>query len=302
MATLPLLAEGAYARKQLFCKDALIAWSHGSRFRMACRLVEPFAGQRLLDYGCGDGTFLAQVQDRFPDAVGADVDPQQTADCNRRLAGLGGLSFVLTRELADERHAGAYDVIVCMEVLEHCLDEDVEQVLGDIDRLAAPNGHIVLSVPIEIGPSLVFKHLARTVAGWRNLGDYRYNESYSFRQFWKMVFAGPRTKIRRRAYRCPWSPEHVIWSYGHKGFTWHKLRVAVAERFHMQQTLFSPLGWLGGFFSSQVWFVCQPRPDLPIGGRPPTLSHWYTKRDKEVQVQNRFEMLADQHNGPAGET
>jgi SAM-dependent methyltransferase len=263
MATLPPLAEGAYARKQLFCKDALIAWSHSSRFRMARRLVEPFAGQRLLDYGCGDGTFLAQVHDRFPHALGADVDPQQTADCIRRLAHLGGLSFVLTRDLAGDHHARAYDVIVCMEVLEHCLAADVERVLDDLDRLAAPNAHIIISVPIEIGPGLVVKQLARRVAGWRNLGDYRHDESYAFREFWKMVFAGPGTEIPRRAYRCEWSAGHVISSYGHKGFNWRKLRASVAERFHLRQTRFSPVGWLGGFFNSQVWFICQPR--SPVG-------------------------------------
>src|SRR5689334_11293876 len=92
-----LLAGGAYARKQLYCKDRIVAWSHGSRFHTGRRLAEAFAGApppspspaagggegggaRLLDYGCGDGTFLALVHDLFPEAVGADLDPKQTAD------------------------------------------------------------------------------------------------------------------------------------------------------------------------------------------------------------------------------
>src|SRR6202158_96227 len=110
-----LLAGGAYARKQLYCKDRIVAWSHGSRFRTGRRLAETMAGARLLDYGCGDGTFLALVHDVFPEAVGADLDPKQTADCARRFASLPGLSFLLTDELADSCYDGSFDVVFCME-------------------------------------------------------------------------------------------------------------------------------------------------------------------------------------------
>jgi len=58
---LDLLSRGHYARKQIFSRSRLVAWSHGSRFDLARRLVAPRAGQRLLDYGCGDGTFLGLV-------------------------------------------------------------------------------------------------------------------------------------------------------------------------------------------------------------------------------------------------
>ena len=109
LANQQLLAGGAYARKQLYCKDRIVAWSHGSRFRTGCRLAEAFAGARLLDYGCGDGTFLAMVHDLFPEAVGADLDPKQTADCARRFASLPGLSFVLTEDLT--AHNSRFDLI-----------------------------------------------------------------------------------------------------------------------------------------------------------------------------------------------
>ncbi|HST58355.1 MAG TPA: hypothetical protein VLK84_06705, partial [Longimicrobium sp.] len=59
------LRGGEYARKQLFGRG-LIGWSHARRFGTALRIVQPYAGAPLLDYGCGDGTFLALVRDRFP--------------------------------------------------------------------------------------------------------------------------------------------------------------------------------------------------------------------------------------------
>src|SRR5690348_13315487 len=54
---------GHYAKKQIFCKDPVIAWSHRSRFQVARKLLEVYGSQILLDYGCGDGTFLAEVHD-----------------------------------------------------------------------------------------------------------------------------------------------------------------------------------------------------------------------------------------------
>jgi hypothetical protein len=38
------------------------------------------------------------------------------------------------------------------------------------------------------------------------------------------------------------------------------LRMQIAQMFGIERTLFSPLRFSGGWFSSQVWFVCRPRP------------------------------------------
>jgi 2-polyprenyl-3-methyl-5-hydroxy-6-metoxy-1,4-benzoquinol methylase len=252
-----LLAGGAYARKQLYCKDRIVAWSHGSRFQTARRLAEPLAGARLLDYGCGDGTFLALVHDLFPEAVGADLDPKQTADCARRFASVSGLSFILTEGLADRN--GSFDVVFCMEVLEHCIDEVRAQVLHDLRRLASADGTVIVSVPIEIGPSLLGKQLVRMIAGWRRLGDYQYREKYTPWELGKMVFAGAQTAIHRPVLRTELIPGRPTFFHGHKGFNWRTLRHQLGEHFRVEQVLFSPLGWLRGFFSSQVWFICKPQ-------------------------------------------
>ena len=165
------IEPGAYARKQILSPSRLVRWSHGSRFELGRALIAPRAGGRLLDYGCGDGTFLALVHDLFPGAVGADPAARQTADCARRLRDLP-LTFT-TPDSLGASHTGAYDVVTCMEVLEHCLDDERRRVVGELARLARPGGLVVVSVPIEVGPSLVGKQVARALAAWRGLGDYR---------------------------------------------------------------------------------------------------------------------------------
>ncbi|HMF61347.1 MAG TPA: class I SAM-dependent methyltransferase, partial [Vicinamibacterales bacterium] len=77
------LASGDYARKQIYCPSRVVAWSHGSRFRLAARLASTGAGGKLLDYGCGDGTFMALTHGTFAEAVGADIDAEQLAECRR---------------------------------------------------------------------------------------------------------------------------------------------------------------------------------------------------------------------------
>src|SRR5215207_5864833 len=121
----PRVREGAYASRQLFGGFRLLRWIHGSRFRVARELVAPHAGERLLDYGCGDGTFLSMVRDLFPSAVGAEVDAVLAAEAARRFADDAGLRFVHASALAEEP-AGSFGVAVCMEVLEHCTAETVD--------------------------------------------------------------------------------------------------------------------------------------------------------------------------------
>lgn len=245
---------GHYARKQILSRSAFIAWSHRSRFRTARRLVEPGAGKRLLDYGCGDGTFLAEVGGMFAEAAGAGNARDEIEDCRRRLGDRDQLKFFLVDDLASPQYCGRYDLVTCMEVLEHCLDAMVSKVLDDLRRLVGPDGRVIISVPIEIGPALAGKQLMRRIAGWRSIGDYKYNDRYSSRELLQMLFATRRTAIERPVYGTGAEAYH-----SHKGFNWRALRDEVSGTFKIQRTIFSPLGALRGYFSSQAWFVCAPR-------------------------------------------
>ena len=252
-----LLESGHFARKQIFCKSRLIAWSHASRFAFAQRLVETHRGQRLLDYGCGDGTFIALVSDLFPDATGADLDRRTIKDCQTRYAGFACVRFVSTRELGDEFN-GAFDVVTCMETLEHCIPDAIERVLGDLQRLVRPGGRVIVSVPIEIGPTHPHKQTMRAISGWRKLGDYQYRERYLWRELLRMTCATRRTAITRKPYLYDRDDPDSAY-LGHKGFNWRAMRDRVAQSFDIRATRFSPLGWTRGFLSSQAWFVCEAR-------------------------------------------
>lgn len=249
------LASGDYARKQIYCPNAVVAWSHGSRFRLAARLAARRTGGALLDYGCGDGTFVALTHRTFSRVVGADVDRAQLDECRRRLGSLERVQFVETASLQEAGHTGAYDAVTCMEVLEHCIDAERIRVLDELARLCAPNGLVIVSVPIEVGPALAAKQMFRAVAAWRGQGDYRYRETYSPLELWRAVLARPR--LARAEYVV--GPPGAEYRYcGHKGFDWRVLERELAERMQVEERLFSPLPRLGPVLNSQVWFVCRP--------------------------------------------
>lgn len=245
------VAEGHYYRKQLGCKSGVIAWSHRSRFQTGLRLIGPAPG-RLLDYGFGDGTFLALASDRLREGWGADIAANQVAECQARLAAYTNLRFCTVAALADPALDGSFDVVTCMETLEHCTAPVVEVVLKDLARLVKPDGRVVISVPIETGPTFLAKMVLRTIAAWRGLSDYRYYESYPFRDAAKMLFASKATTVERPVYGGPEAPSHT-----HYGFNWRALRERVRAHLAIERTLFSPLGFLAGWASSQAWFVCR---------------------------------------------
>jgi SAM-dependent methyltransferase len=247
---------GHYAKKQILSRDWLISWSHRRRFEAGLRLARRFAGKRVLDYGCGDGTFLALLMSEATAptaAVGCEAQARLVADCQARLGTQPGLSFLTIDELDAAAHAGAYEAVVCMEVLEHVVD--LRPVLDNFERLLAASGQLLISVPVETGLPLLVKQSARRVAGWRGIGDYPGMAPYTWRELWAGLMAGRRQHISRPV----WGEAQGTPFHDHKGFNWMALREELARRFEIEQTFSSPLAWLPPQLASQVWFLARKR-------------------------------------------
>jgi SAM-dependent methyltransferase len=249
------IGEGHYARKQIFSRDRLVSWSHRRRFDTALSLAKPFAGRRLLDYGCGDGTFLALslLTDWAPAAaVGADVSPYAVSECHARYRDERRLAFVSVAELDQPEHSRQYDAVFCMEVLEHVVDWDPE--LDRMSRLLSPDGALVISVPVETGLPLIVKQTVRRIAGWRGIGHYPGTSPYSWSELGAALAAGETQHITRPVFDLGSGP-----SYDHKGFNWMVLRSRLQQQFDIERMLASPFSWAGPHFATQAWFVCRRR-------------------------------------------
>jgi 2-polyprenyl-3-methyl-5-hydroxy-6-metoxy-1,4-benzoquinol methylase len=125
-------------------------------------VLEPLRAGHLLDAGCGEGHALNALADVLPKNItGFDLNPAAVDHC-RGLVPHGQFTVENIYHLpyAD----GAFDAVLCMEVLEH-LDQPGDA-LAELARVCS--GHLILSVPFE--PWFRLGNLARGkhLAGWGN--------------------------------------------------------------------------------------------------------------------------------------
>ena len=253
---LDAVRAGFYAQKQINSRSRLIAWSHRGRFATGLRLAREVGGSRALDYGCGDGTFLALLMNSQPSprvAVGAELTPDIVSDCRERFKAQSGLHFALIEELDRPAHQVAYDAIYCMEVLEHVVDPAA--MLKTFARLLAPGGTLVISVPIETGIPVVVKQMVRRIAGWRGVGHYPGTTGYTLLELLRSVCAGSTQHIKRPVI----TREDGSTFHDHKGFNWRVLRGLVAAEFDLVRESTSPVEWIGPQLGTQRWLIARKR-------------------------------------------
>ena len=255
-ALLDAIRSGHYAKKQIHSRSALISWSHRGRFATGLRLARQVAGARVLDYGSGDGTFLAmllQLESGPQLAVGAEIHRSIVDDCRQRFAAHATLRFDLVDDLSRPDRQGSFDTIYCMEVFEHVVEP--APILDRLHRLLVPGGSLVISVPIETGLPVVVKQFVRRVAGWRGIGHYPGTTGYTPMELVRSVFAGSAQHVTRPVFTHPDGSTF----HDHKGFNWRVLRTLIEQRFDLIQQTTSPFGALGPQLGTQRWFIARKK-------------------------------------------
>ncbi len=96
----------------------------------------PAGTRRLLDLGCGNGLITERLRERYA-VVGLDWS-------------LVALGFTRGERVCASAarlplKSGAFDIILCSELLEHLSEDDLRSALREMTRLGA--GHLLISVP-----------------------------------------------------------------------------------------------------------------------------------------------------------
>ena len=112
----------------------------------------PVRGARVLDIGCSNGALLrAAALGGARQCVGLDVDPRRLISARKVCAGLP-VEFC-EMDAARTPLAGAFDVVFCLDVLEHV--DDWAQLLAHALHALAPGGRLFLSLHNARHPATV---------------------------------------------------------------------------------------------------------------------------------------------------
>jgi 2-polyprenyl-6-hydroxyphenyl methylase/3-demethylubiquinone-9 3-methyltransferase len=111
------------------------------------RVVGGFAGKSVLDVGCGGGILAEAMARRGSEQVlGIDLalKPLRVAQLHAMEAGVDNLEYrQIAAEALAEEQPGAFDVVTCMELLEHV--PVPSSIVGACARLVRPNGQVFFS-------------------------------------------------------------------------------------------------------------------------------------------------------------
>jgi len=105
----------------------------------------PLTGRSIVDVGCGGGLLAEAMARKGARVVGLDV-ADELLSVARLHAIESGVSVDYRAEPAEAHaleHAGRYDVVTCMEMLEHV--PDPAAVVRALAALAVPGGHVFVS-------------------------------------------------------------------------------------------------------------------------------------------------------------
>lgn len=115
------------------------------RLHFVQQQVKSLAGKKILDIGCGGGIFSEGLAEQGAIVTGIDMsEPTLVAakeHCQNKSLSLR--YFCITAEEFAQQHSHQFDVITCMELLEHV--PDPLQLIQACTKLLKPEGHVFFS-------------------------------------------------------------------------------------------------------------------------------------------------------------
>jgi len=102
-------------------------------------------GKKVVDIGCGGGILSEGLSQRGAHVLGIDMGeaPLSVAKLHALETGIDIEYRQMTAELLAQEEAGTYDIVTCLEMLEHV--PDPKSIISACARLLKPGGELFLS-------------------------------------------------------------------------------------------------------------------------------------------------------------
>lgn len=246
-----------YAEQTHASSNLLIRYAHLSRFRIAEQLCAATNMTSVLDWGAGDGYFLEELLRSHPTAgssfVGAFDPDYQMVDCLTQRFVDSPTNVSIFQDLASlERELQSrslqLSLVTNFEVMEHMNFRNRSIFYTFLRRYLTEDGKCVLSVPVEIGPTVVIKELGRVF--WKGR-----TREYTTTELLKTALGRPTSDFGRFDKEC-----NEPYIHYHTGFDYRMLAKELSEEFVVEQVIASPIRALPPWMANHcVYFVIHLR-------------------------------------------
>lgn len=172
-------------------KIKIANYFHWMAIKYAANLVEP-SGGTAVEIGCGEGYLMPTLSKHFNKVVGVDKSEKMLNSARKFFLFPNtdylndDITFPHCTQLTKEK----YNWIICLETLEHIRQWDIA--LYNMSKMLLPGGKILLSIPVEIGFSLLAKEIVRYFS-------YGKGSGWQLNYFIRKV-AGSKSTINRENY------------------------------------------------------------------------------------------------------
>ncbi len=137
----------------------------------------PLDGKRVLDVGCGGGILSEAMAVSGAEVTGIDMGaaPLAVAKLHLKESGLSVDYQHATAEEFSEIHPGGFDVVTCLELLEHV--PDPSSVVLACKKLVKPGGHVFFATLNRNPKSFLFAIIAAEyILGLVRKGTHTYSK------------------------------------------------------------------------------------------------------------------------------
>lgn len=226
----------------------IIRYPHQARFAHTLRVFRKYAPARVLDYGAGDGHVLFDTL--LPTGIASQTVAYEPV--NRYASQIAEDPAAAELELVRERSQLAgreFDLILCLSVLEHMPLPERYAFYKLCEATLSESGVCLIDVPVEIGPTLLAKHLGRTKLKGRTSESSRSD------------------LIRRVLGGTVYDPSRFdptderTWIHHHNGFDYRLFRRELEHRFRVVDVTPTPIAFVPPWFGNQeVFFLITRKP------------------------------------------
>ncbi len=156
----PSLPPGYYDIAVRNKKGIQVFW-HMKKFDTLKDLLGDYKGKRILELGCGPGTFLSMLKPEYSYALGLDIDENQILYANRKYR-RKNLDFKLI-DITKDLPEGKFDKVIISEVLEHLPFHASQVMLCKVKEILNEGGEVLITTPnyrslwpiIELGWNMI---------------------------------------------------------------------------------------------------------------------------------------------------